>query len=342
MAFAHARLEQLLKGFAKTIDPIIKEALDSSVNRRYHKLLEYQISTGGKRLRPALAMLVCRMVGGKEKNVLYPAAALEILHNYTLIVDDIIDHSTKRRGQPTVWAKYGVSVAQCLAMDYAASIGDGAQQSPHCKKILSLLSETLKTITEGQILDILFENSCREHDPFIKKHRPKRVQTRDYLHMIEKKSAALFEASCQIGGLCANATPKQLKALKKFGHHLGVTFQISDDLLDIFGNESKFGKKIGKDIEEKKRGNILIMHALASLKGKDKKQFQKILIKSIPSLADLKKGVQLIKETNATQKANVLLQSSLKSAKNALRGFPQNQWKQRLSELADYIAQREV
>ncbi len=115
-------IESILTKLARKVDPIIKKILILNVDRKFQELVKYPISAGGKRLRPALAIFSCQLLGGKLKDVLYPAAALEILHNYTLIIDDMIDNSILRRGKKTCWAKFGQSMAQCVGIDFAASI----------------------------------------------------------------------------------------------------------------------------------------------------------------------------------------------------------------------------
>ena len=165
----------------KRIDPEIKKVLLSDVSAKFHPLIAHQIATGGKRLRPLLAILSCRMLGGKLKDVIHPAAGLEILHNCTLIIDDIIDHSKIRRNKPTVWAKYGESMAECAAIDYSASIFQAAEASPDPVRISEIFAETMKAIVDGEITDILFERYGREQEPFVKKNRPKKVSKKQYL-----------------------------------------------------------------------------------------------------------------------------------------------------------------
>ncbi|HDM31846.1 MAG TPA: polyprenyl synthetase family protein, partial [bacterium] len=249
----------LIKRYSKMVEKPMKEILGSFLERKFQKLAFYQISTGGKRLRPALSILSCQLLGGKIKDVLYPAAGIEILHNYTLIVDDIIDHSFLRRNQPTLWFKFGTSMAECLGMIYAASIFQAAQRSKFPSKINEIFALTLKKITQGEILDILFERAGRENEPYIFENRYFEISEKDYLKMVSQKTAALFEAACQVGGVSANGKKKEIQALRNYGFNLGIAFQIRDDFLDIFGEEKKFGKKIGKDIEERKGGNLLIL-----------------------------------------------------------------------------------
>ncbi len=335
-------IKLILEKTAKRVDPIILKILCSSVFKNHHSVIKHQIEIGGKRLRPILTLLSCRMMGGKTKDALYPAAALEILHNYTLIVDDIIDHSDLRRGRPTVRKKYGVSLANIISMNYAASIFYPLAGVENKERIIRILATTLKTITSGQILDILFEQGGRDNEKYIVKNRYHRISLNDYFGMIGKKTASLTSACAEIGGICANASDKEIKILKNFGYNLGMAFQIQDDILDIFGDEKKFGKKIGKDIEERKLGNIVILLAMDEFSLKNKKQFLSILRKRKISNKDIKEGIGLIKKTNAQSRAYKLEINYVKKAKQSLARLPKNKWNDILSELTDYLVERKA
>ena len=172
---AKKELDLFLKKTAKTIDPVIQELLESYTDKKFHELINYQISTGGKRFRPALTIISSKLFGGKIKNVLYPAASLEILHNCTLIVDDIIDHSELRRRKPTTWFKFGKSIAECMGLDYLAAAFEGANRSKEPAVISEIFARTLKTIMDGEIYDILFEQWGRKDEPYIVKNRYREI-----------------------------------------------------------------------------------------------------------------------------------------------------------------------
>lgn len=325
----------------KEIDFATKQLLELSVDNKFHQIVAYQNSTGGKRLRPILTIISSKIFGGEIKDVLYPAAGLEILHNCTLIVDDIIDHSKLRRNKPTVWSAFGKSVAECVGLDYLASAFSGAIRSKKPKTISKIFSETLKTIVNGEIYDILFEQKGRDNEPYIVKNRYLKIEEGDYYRMVAKKTAFLFQSSCYVGGICANAGKKQLEYLKKYGFNLGMAFQIQDDVLDIFGDEKKFGKKIGKDIEERKLGNIVILFALKELSEKDKNEMIKIFQKNSIDDEDIRKTIKIIEKTNSRQKALALIESFLEKAKENLKFLPKNKWNKILEDFTDSIAKRD-
>ncbi len=334
-------LELFLKQTAVMINPVMQELLESYIDKKFHKLINYQVSTGGKRFRPGLAIISCKLLGGKIKDVLYPAAGLEILHNCTLIVDDIIDHSQTRRNKPTVWFKFGKSIAECMGIDYLAAAFEGANHSRNPVKISEIFAETLKTVINGEILDILFEQRGREQEPYIVKNRYQKITNQRYYGMISRKTAILAQSCCEVGGICAEASKKQLETLKDYGVNLGIAFQIRDDILDIFGNERKFGKKIGKDIEERKLGNIVILSALSELSKSDKNKILRIIRKKEIKNKDIKEAIKLIKKTNAYQKTYCLAEEFAEKAKEQLKVLPQNKWNNILEEFADFVIQRE-
>lgn len=335
------QLNQIMAEFSEIVDPVIEKFLLLNVDQKFRPIVKYQISTGGKRLRPGLAIICCRLLGGKLEDVIYPAAGLEILHNYALIVDDIIDNSVLRRGELTTWAKFGTSIAQCIGVDYSAATFQTANQSKEPVLISKLFAKTLKTLVEGEILDILFERSGRGNEPYVVKNRYQKIREKDYFEMASKKTAALFSASGETGGICAGAKNNEVDALRKYGFSLGMIFQVTDDILDIFGQEKKFQKKIGKDIQEKKEGNIVVSYALAQLGPADKNKLLGIMSQEKVGQKDIEKAVGLIKKTNSREKAYQLAQKFANEAKASLKTLPQNKWKVTLNNLVDLILERE-
>ena len=302
------------------VDPIIKKMLAQGVRTQTRELLHYQIITGGKRLRPALAITSCLACGGKLKDALYPAAALEILHTYTLIIDDIIDNSPTRRGKPTTWKKFGRSFAECAGLDYGAAILQTVLGTKQPNEIGTILANTWKEIIDGEILDILYEQSSKHQEPFARLNRKTTISFREYQEMIGHKTASLFRASCEIGAIAAQAPQKENEALKTYGWNFGLAFQISDDILDLYGTNT--GKPRGQDIREHKLGNIVILLALRDLPHKQQNHLRNILKKGTPQNKDLNEAIALIQQSSAKQKAFQLLSLHTKKAQQALCQLP--------------------
>lgn len=341
MSFKKEKIHSILNEYSKLVEPVVKELLSSYVDKEHQEIVRYQILTGGKRLRPVLVIITCQLLGGKIKDAILPAAGLEILHNYSLIVDDIIDHSSLRRGKPTTWFKFGRSMAECAGIDYAAAAFQAANFSKEPIKISELFAKTMKAVVDGEILDILFEQQGREEEPYVVENRYNNITERDYFQMVNKKTASLFQTCCEVGGICAGAKEKELEALRNYGFNLGIGFQISDDILDIFGKEEKFGKKIGQDIKERKLGNIVIFYTLKELSQSGRNELFAILRKNKIKDNDIKKGIKIIKGTKAREKVLNLGKKYIQKAKENLKFLPQNQWHNILEEIANFVIKRE-
>jgi geranylgeranyl diphosphate synthase, type I len=340
MAATKKELNEVLKRYSKIIEPAMANLLCSGVDKKNAELVKYQALTAGKRLRPFLALTTCRLLGGKIQDAVYPAAGLEILHNYSLIIDDIIDNGLIRRNKPTAWAKFGKSMAECIGVDYACAIFQAANKSKNPVKISGLFAKTLKIIVDGEILDILFERSGRSKEPYIVKNRYDIISEKDYFEMTRKKTAALFQTSCECGGILAGATPRQTEALRKYGKNLGMAFQIQDDILDIFGKVESFGKKIGKDIMERKGGNIVIMLALKELPLPDRRKVLSVMEKENVRDYEIKRIINLVLKTNGLKEAQGLGERFVKTARESLNPLPKNKWNDILKELADFMIKR--
>jgi len=249
----------------KKINKILSDALK---NRKPISLYEpgsYILNSGGKRLRPLLVLLSAKAIGGKFKDAYNAAAAVEMLHNFTLVHDDIMDNADKRRGRLTLHKKYDHNTAilagdSLLSIAYEYLLKDCNGNS---KEVISSFTHGLIEVCEGQSLDTDFELR-------------KNVSLSEYIVMIKKKTAAMAEMCCKIGAQLGGGTISQVKALGNYGLNLGIAFQIQDDLLDISADEEKFGKTIGGDLVEGKK-TFLFLEALEKSKGEDRKKLLRII-----------------------------------------------------------------
>lgn len=204
--------------------------------------ISYTLSLCGKRIRPILTLMACEMYCGNYERALPQAIAIELFHNFTLIHDDIMDNAPIRRGKQTVYKKWDSNIAILSGDTLFALAYHYAQQANKeiLPEILGVFNKTAIEVCEGQQYDLNFENDSS-------------VSVKDYIEMIRLKTAVLFAASLKIGSLIGGATAAEAQDLYDFGLYIGLGFQLQDDLLDTFGDETIFGKKTGGDILTNKK-----------------------------------------------------------------------------------------
>jgi geranylgeranyl diphosphate synthase type II len=249
----------------KKINKILSISIKNRKPASLYEPSSYILNSGGKRLRPLLVLLSAKAVGGEFKSCYNAAAAVEMLHNFTLVHDDIMDNADKRRGRLTLHKKFDHNTAilagdslLSIAYEYLLKDCDG-----NAKEVISSFTHGLIEVCEGQSLDTDFESR-------------KNVALSEYITMIKKKTAAMAEMCCRIGALLGGGTKSQVKALGNYGLNLGIAFQIQDDLLDISADEKEFGKTIGGDLVEGKK-TFLFLEALEKSRGEDRKKLLKVI-----------------------------------------------------------------
>ena len=224
--------------------------------------IKYALDMGGKRLRPVMLLLTHGLFSNKIENAIPGAIAIEVFHNFTLLHDDIMDKAELRRNQATVYQKFNENVAILSgdAMSFISFQYLLKSTSNHLPEILKLFSKTAVEVCEGQQFDMDFEDQID-------------VKEGEYLRMIQLKTAVLLGCSLKTGALLANVKGKRADELYNLGINLGLAFQLQDDLLDTFGNENTFGKKIGGDIVANKKTYL----AIKAMELADKNQKQELL-----------------------------------------------------------------
>ena len=330
-------ITQVLRETARAVDPIMLRYLSKGAGRGFRPIVAHQVKAGGKRVRPALTLLSCQACGGRLADALLPAATIELIHNYSLIMDDIIDHGELRRGRPTVRAKYGDTQALLAGMFHREVLGEMAQNSPRPKEMYALVVNAIKQTIEGERMDILCEQSGRS-DHYIAKHRYTRVTPELYFEVIKKKTAELIKAACLAGAIAARARKPYLEAISTYGEKVGLAFQVIDDFLDIFGQET--GKQRGKDIIEHKLNNAVIVYALPVMGFQERNRLMRIVRAKELDQAALKQALGLLEATVARAKVLRLAERLVKDAKRSLESLPETSAREALAELADFIAAR--
>jgi geranylgeranyl diphosphate synthase, type II len=232
------RIAKEIEKFAKQVETQHPKELYAPVN--------YILSLGGKRMRPALVLAGCELFGGDIERSIHAALAVEVFHNFTLVHDDIMDKAPLRRNKPTVHKKWddGIAILSGDAMLVQAYQLLCKTGSPVLPQLLEVFSKTAIQVCEGQQLDMNYEKA-------------QRISIPQYLHMIQLKTAVLLAASLKMGALIGNAREEDAQHLYDFGSNIGIAFQLQDDILDVYGDE-RFGKQVGGDIISNKKTWLLL------------------------------------------------------------------------------------
>jgi len=251
--------------YKKIVDQRLRQCVAKDEPRTLYEPVNYVLSGGGKRIRPLLVILSCEAVGGTMKQAVNAAVAIEILHNFTLVHDDIMDNANSRRGRATVHKKWDTNIAilvgdELVALAYRELL---KTQSSHIARVADIFTEGVVEVCEGQMYDKDFETRSR-------------VSLKDYMLMIGKKTGKMVSVASEMGAVIGGATASEARALKHYGTHVGRAFQIQDDLLDVVADEKEFGKTIGGDIVEGKK-TFLLIEANARTLGSDKKFLRGII-----------------------------------------------------------------
>jgi geranylgeranyl diphosphate synthase type II len=227
--------------------------------------IRYFLDLGGKRMRPVLLLMSHEMFGGDHKNVVSPALAIELFHNFSLVHDDIMDKAALRRGKATVHEKWNTNTAILAGDAILIESYKLMMDSPieNLKSALSVFNQTALEVCEGQVMDMDFEI---RND----------VSIAEYIEMIRLKTAVLLGGSLEIGAILANAKKEDYQHIYEFGINLGIAFQLHDDILDVYANPDKFGKTVGGDIASNKK-TFLLLKTLELVNDFDKKHLDSLL-----------------------------------------------------------------
>ncbi len=331
-----SRLSSQITESAEKVNRFIEEVVDlEDEPEPLYRAARHIIDAGGKRLRPFLVLKSCKLVGGREEDAIPTAAALELLHTFTLLHDDIMDQDEKRRGVPTVHNQWGVPIAivagdLLFAKVYEAitKFTDPKRVAP--KRILQVLkeiSEATVTICEGQTRDMMFESK-------------ETVSEDEYFRMIQAKTAALFETSARCGGILGGANKSQVERLGEFGRYAGIAFQVIDDVLGLIADEKVLRKPVGSDIREGKR-TLIVVHALEKASKNQRKTILETLGNKSASSERIRKTIELINSLGAIDHAKEVAEKYIERAKEALASFPATEDGEDLISLSDLIFARQ-
>lgn len=304
------------------VNELIIQRLSSDVPM-VEKIAQYIIESGGKRLRPLLVLLASRAAGYSDNNHLKLAAIIEFLHTATLLHDDVVDTSDMRRGRGTANARWG-NAPSVLVGDFLYARAFEMMVELESLPIMKVLSNATAVIAEGEVMQLM---NVKNPD----------VTEDQYMQVIHNKTAMLFEASSHSGALLAGASSAQEIALKHYGKHLGLAFQLVDDILDYRGNAEAMGKNVGDDLAEGKT-TLPLIYAMANSKNEDKQLIRRAIRKG--GLDSLQAVLAIVGATGALDYTMAKAKEQAQQAKNCLRALPTNKHSNALNLLTDIAVAR--
>lgn len=306
----------------KAVDQVILGALHSEV-ALVNQIANYIIHSGGKRMRPMLALLAGGLLGEINPAHHQVAAIIEFIHTATLLHDDVVDESSQRRGKNTANALFG-NAASILVGDFVYSRAFQMMVGIQNMRVMEVLSNTTNVIAEGEVLQLMNIHNAD-------------VTDEAYMQVIHYKTAKLFEAATQLGAIVSEATPDQENALQQFGQHMGVAFQLIDDVLDLNGDPSEIGKNLGDDIYEGKPTLPLII-AMREGSASEKALIQSAI--ETGKTEDINSIISAVKRTGAMDAVQTLAEKQAEIASEKLDAFEESTFKTAMKQLTQFAVHR--
>jgi octaprenyl-diphosphate synthase len=289
------------------------------------ELSNHLINAGGKRLRPLLTLAASDLCNYRGASHIKLAAAIEFIHTATLLHDDVVDESFQRRGKPTANILWD-NQSSVLVGDYLFSKSFQLMVETDSLKVLSILADASSTISEGEILQLSAVRNIKTDES-------------TYFKIIEGKTAALFAAATEVGAVISNVEDKEADALANFGKALGISFQITDDLLDYVGSEEVLGKNIGDDFKEGKV-TLPLIKAISKSSKEEKRFWEEVINKGMQKSSDLEHALLLMRQHNVFDETRSEAIKWSKKARKYLEFFPESKTKVILQELTYFVVER--
>ena len=288
-------------------------------------LADHLIAAGGKRLRPLLTVAAARLAGARDDECLKLAAAVEFVHTATLLHDDVVDGSKLRRGKVAAHLIWGGS-SSVLVGDFLFARAFELMVEAGSLRALHILAKASSVIAEGEVLQL-----TRAHDL--------NLDEKTYLEIIGAKTAELFAAAAEAGAVSAKAPEREITALRQFGFNLGIAFQLVDDALDYGGATETLGKNAGDDFREGK-ATLPLLLAISRSGPRETAFWERTITRLDQTDADFRRARELIIGTGAVKATGDLARQYADEAKASLKGFPDNDWRRALEDLADFAVTR--
>ena len=320
----HDRLAEVLSGDMAEVNALIRTRMASEHAPRIPEVTAHLVEAGGKRLRPMLTLAAARMCGYEGDNHVKLAATVEFIHTATLLHDDVVDESEKRRGRPTANLLWD-NKSSVLVGDYLFARSFQLMTETNNIRVLRILSDAAATIAEGEVLQMTAAQDLRTTEAI-------------YLQVVRGKTAALFSAATEVGGVIAEMDEAQVKALFDYGDALGIAFQIVDDLLDYWGSDAT-GKNVGDDFRERKL-TLPVIKAIALADDAERDFWKRTIARGKQEDGDLDHAIALLNKHGTLEATRADANDWIAKARAALATLPDHPIKEMLDDLADYVVAR--
>ncbi|MEM6308536.1 MAG: polyprenyl synthetase family protein [Pseudomonadota bacterium] len=319
------RLADLLKEEMAAVNALIADRMASEHAPRIPEVTRHLVEAGGKRLRPMLTLAAAKLCGYHGPYHVHLAATVEFIHTATLLHDDVVDESAQRRGRPTANLLWD-NQSSVLVGDYLFSRSFQLMVETGSLRVLDILANASATIAEGEVLQLTAAQDLATTEA-------------TYLQVVRGKTAALFSAATEVGGVIAQADENIVRALFDYGDALGIAFQIVDDLLDYQGQASATGKNIGDDFRERKL-TLPLIKAVAKANPTERAFWERCIAKGDQTDADLDTALEILTKHDALSETKADALAWAQKSKSALTTIPDHNIRDLLADLADYVVDR--
>jgi octaprenyl-diphosphate synthase len=315
-------VNQLAAADMRAVDTLIRESLKSDV-ALVSQVSEYIVTSGGKRLRPLIVLLAARALGYSRRHHVHCAAIIEFIHTATLLHDDVVDSSARRRGRDTANTVFG-NQASVLVGDFLYSRAFQMMVHVRRMRVMQILADATNTIAAGEVMQLM-----NVHDPDISED--------SYRQVIYRKTARLFEAGAQIAAVLADRDPNDEAAMVRYGQNLGTAFQLIDDALDYDAMPEELGKNLGDDLAEGK-ATLPLIYAMENGSESERKMIRAAIeADGLPRLSDIQ---SVIESTGALRYTSARAQEAADAAIDSLSDIPESEYKQAMIAIAEFAVKR--
>ena len=321
----HDRMAAYLNADMTAVNDLIRDRMASEHAPRIPEVTAHLVEAGGKRLRPMLTLAAARLCGYDGPYHVHLAATVEFIHTATLLHDDVVDESAQRRGRPTANLLWD-NKSSVLVGDYLFARSFQLMTETNNMRVLAILANASATIAEGEVLQLTAAQNLATDEGI-------------YLQVVRGKTAALFSAATQVGGVIATAPDAQVQALFDYGDALGIAFQIVDDLLDYQGDPNATGKNIGDDFRERKL-TLPVIKAIAKGDAAERAFWTRTIEKGKQEDGDLEHALSLLNAHGTLDETKAEALAWAEQAKTALNSLPDHELTQLLRDLTDYVVAR--